>query len=169
MTETTAELQMRKRHLAHAHENDDLPIACAERPVRIESFEQANAAHRFVNSTRDIAIEIGRFLTEQRDDLTAGELLSSVNIKCKFSVAHFYRYLKIFQYRDAMPPQENFSFRAADAVIRAIEDKAPRAQAESTCESDVDKLIKRYGVDAIRDALEKRELFSRCENFQLVA
>lgn len=150
-------------------EYDELPIACAERRSRIETFEQANAAHRLINSTREIAIEIGRFLTEQRDDLTAGELLSSVCIKCKFSVAHVYRYLKIFRYRDAMPPQENFSFRSADAVIRAIENKATRSQAQKTCESDLEKLIKRYGVDAIRDALEKRELFSRCENFQLVA
>ena len=168
MTETAAELQIRERHLAHAHETADLPIACAKRRCRIETFEQANAAHRAINSTREIAIEIGRFLTEQRDDLTAGELLSSVYAKCNFSVPHFYRYLKIFRYRDAMPPQENFSFRSADAVIRAIENKAPRTQTERTCELDLEKLIKKYGVDAIRHALERREFLTR-EKFQLVA
>lgn len=61
---TTKELKIRERHLAHAHETADLPIACVERRRRIETFEQANAAHRAINSTREIAIEIGRFLTE---------------------------------------------------------------------------------------------------------
>lgn len=68
-----------------------------------------------------------------------------------------------------MPPQKNFSFRAADAVIRAIENKPPRTPTERTCASDLEKLIKRYGVEEIRSALEDFELFSRCENFQLVA
>jgi hypothetical protein len=146
----------------------ELPIALAERSARIENFRQANEAHRLINSSREIAIEIGRFLTERREDLPPGELLSRVHAKCNFSVAHFYRYLKIFQYRDAMPPQENFSFRAADALIRVIENKSPRTKTERTCELDLEKLIKRYGVDAIRDALDKIE-FSRRENSEAFA